>query len=108
MKKLVIDSTSLRRLAEELAIIAAEFVVEDANAAELAIAVGEPKLGGAVVEFAADWQRKRKDFVDDITDLLQGLRGAADAFEDADSSLARFLEHGAGGLTPSIDWKITE
>lgn len=91
---LVIEVDAIIRLGSDLKSVAAEFENANANSDAIADAVGHPRLGEVVRDFAHNWDDTRAKMVD----AMQALGDAATAVGEA---WIDFDQQGADALTGS-------
>lgn len=68
-----------------------EFDNADDNADQAADAVGEPKLAGAVEDFAGNWDKSRSEIVESIGKLDEIAKACAQAFEEIEQHFVQAL-----------------
>ncbi len=91
MSDLIIDDATIGTMLSNLARVRREFENANEKSDEVAVSVGHARLGERVRGFAHNWDRRRQDLVEQMTEIEQNLQMIRDSFADADSELTKGL-----------------
>lgn len=92
MGDVLIGFDVLSRMRTELSIVRREFENATANSENVAEDVGHPRLGEKVVNFAQNWDHRRKELVEQIETVEKNIDTIQQAFADVDIELAGYLD----------------
>jgi|GEM_PF-1239673 len=89
MDRLVVDTTVLRRIANDITLISVELTDATFTTSEVAGAVGDSQLAHRLETFMSTWSVARARLLRALEGLDDAARSIAQKFEDADADLAR-------------------
>ncbi len=95
MTSLVVSTEETRGLADRLTAVRSRLEAASASSQGLQEAVGGGVLADALDSFSGKWDDRRRELVDQISQLGDAADYVAQAFEDADSGLAGALADGS-------------
>lgn len=92
MADLVVDTTVLSDLGNDLGRVGTEFSAANVRSETIAAAVGHDRLSETVRSFAHSWDDTREDMVEQITFLSDAATTIAEVMLETDTELACSLE----------------
>ena len=92
MGDVLIGSEVISRMRTELAQVRREFENANANSDNVAEDVGHPRLGDKVVNFAHNWDHRRKELIEQMETVEKNLDTIEQAFADVDIELSGYLD----------------
>ncbi|ONI65449.1 hypothetical protein ALI44B_00010 [Leifsonia sp. ALI-44-B] len=103
MADLKIRSDTLDDAVSSMTTVIQAFEQSESFANDVADAVGDGELTGAVQHFGNSWNKKREEMIASATAVRDTLKAINDAFTDADAELAKALDAPPeqSGPTPS-------
>jgi uncharacterized phage infection (PIP) family protein YhgE len=99
MADLYVNTEVLRDTATDLNSVRSEFESATTNSERIADATGHDGLASRVREFAANWDHRRAELVDQMTTFQENLNTAADGLESADTELGAWAQDLAPPVT---------
>lgn len=90
--QLVVDIDLLLDTGDQLTSIVNEFEGADAYAANVADAVGDDTLAGAIRDFSTKWKNRREEMRESIANLAELTKATGEQFRDVDNQLGSSLE----------------
>lgn len=102
MADLVVDTTLLSDLGNDLGRVATEFSEANVRSDTIADAVGHDGLSDTVRSFAHGWDDTREDMVEQITFLSDAATSIAEVMAETDIELARSLEDAGNTGNPVV------
>jgi len=98
---LIVDLLALNAAHIDVARIHDEFDQADDRSDTLAAAVGYPRLGDRVQEFADNWDKRRSELTQQLATVRDGLQAIVTGFEETDRQLARVLTEQRDAYPPA-------